>query len=361
MRTLSFLTVPSGLARSLAALLATTTLIAPHLAFAQAVERNLPPAQTAEPQEPKGFAPVPGEQDDTPFGPALHAIIFLNANDPVAEGQPTEAIDTSRVPRLHDAAARKLFGKFLNRPLSRKLLSEIQAEIARFYRKKGYPFVSISTPEQEVSSGVLQIRVLEFVAGRVNVQGVEGREADRIREGMRIEHGQTINSKLLGQDIEWQNRNYFRSVEARFKPGENTGEADLDLIVKAEKPWRVYGGYTNSGSPSSGRDRIFVGAMAGRLPLDATISYQMTASPDFYYRDGNVLRSNADCASPANRNHVECGGHQPGGAGFLHLPENAGSNGCIPFRAVKLRECTGRHSGRRRIQAAKTQGVFWRI
>lgn len=290
----------AGVVRGIMALMASTILVAPHLAHAQAVERNLPPAPTAEPQQPVELAPVASEQDDTPFGPNLRALVFLGADDSVI-GEPNVVIDTTRVDRLHETGAWSRFSRFVGKPISRKLIADIQAEVALFYRSQGYPFVSVTTPEQELSTGVLQVRVMEFVAGDVNVKGVTGSEAKRIAEGLRVQQGQPINSILLSQDLEWQNRNYFRGVEAQFRSGARRGEADLDVVVHAAKPWRIYGGYTNSGSPSSGRDRIFAGAMIGRLPLDAMVSYQMTASPDFFHRDGDYFRKNPDYISHGAR------------------------------------------------------------
>ena len=71
---------------------------------------------------------------------------------------------------------------YLGQPLSRKLIAEIEAAIARQYRDLDYPFVSLSTPEQEITGGVLQIRVVEFRTGKVAVKGAKSdAEAARLR------------------------------------------------------------------------------------------------------------------------------------------------------------------------------------
>lgn len=256
-------------------------------ARAQVVERNLPPE--AEPGAPAIIVPnLPVDvQDVTPIGPPLRGLVLLAPGEPVRTGA-ADGLDMSGAPRLQrDGGA---LPRFLGQPLSRRLIAEIEAEIARQYRRAGYPFVSVSTPEQEITSGVLQIRVIEFTLGQVAVNGVAEAAAEDLLDQIRVASGEPISSAELSEDLEWLNRYPFRRVEAVFSPGGALGESDLRLDVQTAKPWTVYGGFANSGTPGTGTDRYFLGAQIGDLlGRDSLLAYQVTGSSDVLTDNGDLF------------------------------------------------------------------------
>ncbi len=272
----------------------------PGVALAQAIERNLPPAEVSQPQEILAPNATPGSQDATPIGPALKGLLLLGPRDGVRTAPVTD-VAPGLVPRLNTPEAWSLLRPYLGKPLSRKLIAEIEATIARFYRQAGYPFVSISTPPQVIGGGVLQVRVVEFRDGTVKVTGVKGRTAERVREGVRLQPGQTVNAPDLSADLDWLNRNPFHHVEAIFSPGDTLGRTDLDLQTTQTKPWQVYAGYSNSGSSATGYDRYLLGGQVGGLiGPGSLLSYQFTASPDFFDDHGKIL---ADTDHPEYLSH----------------------------------------------------------
>lgn len=274
------------------ALLGSTSALAAH---AQVVERNLPPSPTSS-QPLVGANAIAADEDDTPIGPALSGIVLLDTASPVRTG-PTAGIDTSAVARMNTEAGRGALAPYLGRPLSRQLIAEIEATIARFYRANGYPFVSLSTPPQEVTSGVLQVRVVEFVLGDVNVQGTTRTDPTSIRNRVRVTSGQPINGDDLAEDLDWLNRNPFRNVEAVFSPGDQAGESDLRLVASESRPFRVYGGYSNAGTPSTGRDRYFAGVSA-LIGSDAVVSYQFTGGDEAFDDTPNYVSHAANLFVP---------------------------------------------------------------
>ena len=284
--------------------------LTPALAHAQAIERNLPPAPAAVSPTIAPPNALPSDQDATPIGPALSAIVTLGAADqPIAASSASVAvggIDTARTPRLRGEA--KNLGRYLGRPLSKKLIAEVEAEIARRYRAAGFPFVSISTPAQEITSGVLQIRVVEFHLAAKTAPGASAFDAPYIESRVRAAPGDPIDTDLLAQDLDWLNRFPFRRTEAVFSPGQGLGATNLQLQTTELKPWSVYAGYANSGSPLTGWDRYFAGGQAV-LPWlhDAYAAYQFTGSNDVLFDEDRPFFSAAD---PAYVSH----------AGRLYLP-----------------------------------------
>lgn len=261
-------------------------------ARAQPVERNLPPAPKA-PSAVITAPPLPGSiEDDNALGANLSAIVILGPTSPVVAGPVAPGLDTHAVARLDQREARAVLARFLGRPISRKLISEVKTAVVKEYRRQGFPFVEVSTPEQEITGGALQIRVVEFHVGKVGLTHAGGEEAGFIKDRIRTRPGDAIDAPALIEDIDWLNRLSSRTVTPTFTPGAALGQTDLGLNVTRTKPWSLNAGYANSGSPLTGEDRYFIGGgVAGHLLTDVSLSFQVTGSPDFWATQGHPFQN----------------------------------------------------------------------
>lgn len=251
-------------------------------AFAQTVERDLqivPVRQSAVIAPPNLDAVV---ADETPIEGPLTAVLFLSETDAVLPpGEIAPGVDTQRVAPIDDDAFRQTLADYLGKPVSLRLIAEIEAETANWYRAKGMPFISVFTPEQEITGGVLQFRVTEFRLGD-KVAEAPGRLApNAVLGGIRVNTGDTINSDLLAEDLNWLSRSPFREVSADFAPGAELFATDMTVRVVETKPFAVTAGYDNTGARSTGSDRFRTSLTLGDLPVPGSIlSYQLALSPD---------------------------------------------------------------------------------
>ncbi|MFD1788315.1 ShlB/FhaC/HecB family hemolysin secretion/activation protein [Sphingomonas floccifaciens] len=256
-----------------------------------AVERNLPPVPKPVPSAAELQNVLPADVDDTPIGPALRAVVLLNQSEALRDaGSLSDGVVVSDVPAVDPVATTTALRKFLGKPLSRQLIARIEAEIARQSRVAGRPFVSLSVPEQEITTGVLQLRVTEFRIGSVEVRGLSPRMAASVKRRVRADLDSPVNSRDLGEDVDWLNRDPFTPVSVQFAPAAQAGKTALTLVSRPPEPVRVYAGWSNTGAESTGLDRIFVGALA-KLPLlpGAYASYQLTGSDDAWFRKRDFL------------------------------------------------------------------------
>jgi len=269
------------------------TIVSPYGLAQTAVERNLPPVPVTPTAPIVAPDVVPASQDATPFGVNLRAIVLLGAQDRAfTDTTVANGVQLGNVAMLDRPATRAALNAFIGRPLSRKLIAEIQEEIARQSRDIERPFISLSTPEQEVTGGVLQIRVTEFRTGKIGTRGAEGRDADAITRGVRLKSGQPVDSSVLAEDLDWLNRHPFRQVNALFSPASTEFETDLTIAATVQRPYRLFAGASNSGSASTGFARSFVGGVAMIPGLrDSYVSYQLTGSNDFWKEDGRFFNS----------------------------------------------------------------------
>ena len=310
-------------------------LVAPAVVAAQAIERNLPSAPT--PSAPDIGVPnvVSSDQDPMPIGPPLRALVTLGPTDPVFVGASVSKLDLARTPGLETDRAR--LSRFIGRPISRRLIAEVLAEITRRYRSLGLPFVSVSTPEQEITGGVLQVRVVEFHLGAKSAPGASPHDAAYIESRVRAQPGDPIDAEALSQDLDWLNRFPFRKTDAVFTPGPALGVTDLRLQTTVQKPWSVYAGYANSGSPLTGPDRYFLGgqtvlSVAARRLRELSI-HRLQQRPvrrraPVRHRRRSSLRQPS---GPADRPHAAAPGAggvdklcavQPAGAGLPGAPNH---------------------------------------
>lgn len=280
--------LPSRPHLALPATLCACLLLCQSAALAQsAIERNLPRVTPGEPVSLGADAQEFGATDTTPLGVDLAGVFLIGENDAVAATPPKGIGGRSGI--IDQTVAEAALRPFIGEPLTLALAGRIQAAIARAYRDAGYPFVSVTLPPQEITSGVLQVRVIEFRTGQVTVDGVASGEAESIRNGLRAIPGERIDARALEEDLNWLNRSPYRRAEGVFRPGEDAALSNLDVTVKAQKPWQVFAGWSNSGSGDTGRDRYFLGGNA-HLPLPGGpwVSYQVTASDDIW-SDPDIL------------------------------------------------------------------------
>jgi hemolysin activation/secretion protein len=168
-------------------------------------------------------------------------------------------------------------------------------EISSAWRDAGHPFVSVTVPPQEVTSGVLQLRVVEFRAGSVTVAGTSAERGDRILRSVRTHEGDRIDSRALSEDIDWLNRVGRRSVKAVFAPGDEFGRSDLTLEVTEGRNPSVFAGWSDTGSRATGTQRIFAGISAWIPELnDTTLDYQLTGSPDLWANPRRIVPATGD-------------------------------------------------------------------
>lgn len=252
------------------------------------IERNLPPVITGQGGVVLGPQDLAGSSDDSPLGILLAGLTLIGPTESLPL-RPAAGIRVGNIGAIERLPLEKALAPFLGQSLSLKRISEIQAAIAKAYRAAGYPFVSVVVPPQEVTGGVLVLRVVEFRTGAVRVIGATpGTEAD-LAARLRAAPGQRIWAPALDEDLTWLNRHPYRTVNVVFAPGDDLGLSTLTLEVTPQKPWQVFAGASNTGTHSTGFDRYYAGfgAMLPGLP-ESFVSYQVTGSGDFWADPGSV-------------------------------------------------------------------------
>lgn len=271
-------------------------------ALAQAVERNLPPVK--RPTAPAAETPAPpaAPPETGIAGGPLRGLVATSSPEQPELPEGRKVLIASDDLRLTAPELEAVLDRHAGQPVNSALVIAIQGEVNALYRKMGYPFAAVVTPPQDVGDGVLTIRILEFRIGQVRQETEDA--TDDVRSAIRLSPGDEIPLRRLQEDLVWLNRYPYRSVEAIFRPGAATGETDLFLRTTRSRPLTVFAGYANTGSESTGWNRVFIGAQAGFPALGNSLAaYQFTLSPeDVGGRGDKGYRSHAfQAASPVGR------------------------------------------------------------
>lgn len=137
-------------------------------------------------------------------------------------------------------------------------LQEIAAQVARYYRDRGFILVRVVIPPQTIQQGTVKLRIFEGVLGRVSIE----KNRNYRREQMLRPFAELIGQPVIKDDIEdaMLALNDYPGLTsfAVFRPGLNPGETDLLVSVIEEKDVGSQLHVDNYGSEFTGEFRTRV-------------------------------------------------------------------------------------------------------
>lgn len=266
----------------------------PGLSFGQDIERaktlreqllgELKLGAIVDPESP-GETAEPGSDParQVELLPSLNGIVLVPAIDRVS-AEPIQLAEEKVVDRDVDApdGVVAALEPFLKKPVTLDLLDELTRTITSAYEAGDRPVVDAFLPEQNVTSGVVQIVVVEGRVGEVRVEGASHSKPEYLRRQVRVETGDPIRRRALQHDLYWLNAQPLRTVNLVFEKGETYGETDLVLQVADSKPFHANAGIGNTGLDLTGETEWNFGASMGRLfGTEQLLAYQYSADLEF--------------------------------------------------------------------------------
>lgn len=244
--------------------------------------KSVPPVA---PAQPLPVAPEPVVQADSDILLAkLNGLVFVaKPSDVEKNGLHKKGVVIKDVPVPDVADFTSLAGKYVGAKLTRGDLNHLIADIVLYYRQHDRPVVDVIVPEQDITTGTVQLVVLEGQVETVTVTGNRWFSSEEIRRGVRVQPGDEIRSSQLLDDLDWLNSNSFHTTNVIYHPGENMGGTTLELQTRDRFPVRFYLGYEDSGNAATGFDRYEAGFNWGdafHLGLGQQLNYQYTTSGD---------------------------------------------------------------------------------
>jgi hemolysin activation/secretion protein len=167
---------------------------------------------------------------------------IVEASDaPATAAQATFDINEFRVLGNHllpPATIERAVYPFLGPNRSIDTVKQATEALEKAYKEAGYGTVYVDIPEQEVTDGLVRLKVTEGTLGSLHVRGERYFLRRQIVAGLpTLEIGKTPNLPLLQEELTALNaRSPDRQLTPVLKAGAQPGEVEADIVVKDTLP-----------------------------------------------------------------------------------------------------------------------------
>jgi hemolysin activation/secretion protein len=256
------------------------------VAGAESEAESAPAAETVQQEmakkDDKNLSPsqMSAEDGGKVVIPALRGVLLLGSSKQVKvsglDGIEGVQVDNVDLPGSTSSLYKDLSDYWCS-PITKQDIIDIKRRVIGYYRMHNRPVIHIQVPPQAVKSGVLQLVVYESRMGDVKAVGNKNFSSKKLEGYIRTKRGDRIKADSLVYDLNWINRNPFRTTDLVFVPSQTEGYTDVELVTKDQFPLRFYAGVDNTGIAQSGHDRWFAGFNWGNCwGLDHIFTYQFT-------------------------------------------------------------------------------------
>ena len=163
--------------------------LAPLLLHAQFFERAAPKEIRKEPYQGEIFPGVEHEdeidEDRVIIEKTKGLVLYSNVQDVRTQGVEHVSgleIENLTIPGTFKEFQSTLNPLYLDKPLSYATIHELKRAIILYYRKHHRPIVTVLLPEQNISTSILQLVVIEGTVGEVKLQNNKFFQDRRLRE-----------------------------------------------------------------------------------------------------------------------------------------------------------------------------------
>lgn len=112
-----------------------------------------------------------------------------------------------------------------------------RASLEQRYHRAGYQTVTVEVPQQDASSGIVVLSVVEMPVGRLTVKGSRFHDIEKIKRRARsLQEGVVPDFGDVEKDVIALNRRADLRVTPEFKPGALPGTVDVELVVEDSFP-----------------------------------------------------------------------------------------------------------------------------
>ncbi|MCO7504905.1 MULTISPECIES: ShlB/FhaC/HecB family hemolysin secretion/activation protein [Pseudomonas] len=178
---------------------------------------------------------------------------------------------------LGEREQRRLLEPYEGQCLGVGQLNALLKVVTDHYLNRGYITTRAYLPQQDLSSGTLQITVVE---GRLD--GLDSSSLASPRElamAFPGTTGEVLNLRELEQLVDQLTRLPSRQAQLELVPGDEVGSSRVQLQGQRDKPWRVSATRNNDGDRSSGEQQMGLG-LDWDSPLGLADQFSLRANQD---------------------------------------------------------------------------------
>jgi hemolysin activation/secretion protein len=221
-------------------------------------KKNLPSELQPDTQrQSPATAPVEGEPQQP---------VDVRENAPLTEDPfVLTEIQLQGMTLLDNKKVQSMISAYENRKITLADIHQLTREINALYSEEGYVTSQVYIPPQQVQNGVLRLQALEGRVGKINVKAGRYFKAGAVMNGMVLKSDQPFDADVLRRNLRQLNENPDRRVSAALKPGEKSGETDIELEVVDKQPFHLSLTQDNLGRRLIGDNRLGLQATHNNL------------------------------------------------------------------------------------------------
>uniref|UniRef100_A0ABS3MHQ9 ShlB/FhaC/HecB family hemolysin secretion/activation protein n=1 Tax=Bradyrhizobium quebecense TaxID=2748629 RepID=A0ABS3MHQ9_9BRAD len=231
---------------------------------------------------------------------AAKAAAAATAAAPAADKQPAQANAPAQKPsaplqrfdiddfavqgadRLPQVEIEEAIYPFLGPNKTSEDVEKARAALEKAYHDKGFQTVSVAVPQQNVTGGVVTLKVTELKVGRLRVKNSRYFDLDRIKDSApSLKEGTVPNFGDVTKDIVSLNQWPDRRVTPALRAGVAPGTVDVDLNVEDKAPFHASLEANNRQSPSTTASRVSATVHYDNLwQLGHSLSFTYQVAPE---------------------------------------------------------------------------------
>jgi hemolysin activation/secretion protein len=173
-------------------------------------------------------------------------------------------VSISSAPNLSAAMRQRITDEFTGRCLNVNDIERILGEITKYYIDRGFITTRAYLPQQDLSSGQLDILVMEGVIEKITINDGDAKSIS-IGNAFPGREGKLLNLRDLEQGIDQINRLPSNNARLDIQPGDKPGGSTVVINNKPTSPFRVSLATDNQGSVSTGAAQTAVTLSADNL------------------------------------------------------------------------------------------------
>jgi hemolysin activation/secretion protein len=149
------------------------------------------------------------------------------------------------------------------------------------FRDRGFGVVQILLPEQDITRGVVQFRVLQPKIGKVTVEGNSNFNTENVLRSLpSVKPGETPNSANIARNLQLTAEHPIKQTNVLLRSGETEDVVDVNVKVTDDRPWRRFFSLDNTGTGDTGYFRAGIGFQHTNLfNRDHSLTAQYVTSP----------------------------------------------------------------------------------
>jgi len=213
----------------------------------------------------------------------------------------TAAVKTNAEPRFNVLAyeirgdtlltTNTLMSIFAKRTGTNVTLSDITqaaSDLQMEYRNRGYPTVNVTIPPQQLTNGIVKIRVFQGRLSEILVAQNHYFSSNNVMRALpSLKTNIILNGALFQAELDRANANQDRQIYPQLEPGLQENTTTLHLQVKDRLPLHAKVDFNNQSSPGTPDLRLNTSASYQNLwQLEHSVGLQYSFSPQ-EYKKGN--------------------------------------------------------------------------